>query len=326
MREVHARPHLVECVNGLVGKDAVRDVTFCQFDTRLDGLLGIRHMVMLLIAFLNVVQDLQRLLVGRGFHEHLLETAFQCPVLLNGVTVFIERGGTDALDDTPCQRRLHDIGRIHRTRSRTRTYERMNLVDKDYDVGIHLYLLEQRPYALLKLSAILRPGHNGSHVERHQAFLEEHGRGLVLGNHLRQSLDDGALSHAGFTDKDGIVLLATTQDLDDTLNLALTPHHGVELAFEGSLGEVDREVVEYRRLRVLLLLLGSRRLLPTLARCTIVRRFLVVFLKLIGQPYAVGCSVTLLLCVHQAVNVFIIHVVKFQYLFGSVAGLVVENG
>ena len=40
----------------------------------------------------------------------------------------------------------------------------MNLVDEDNNVGIVLNLLEQRPDALLKLSAIFCTGHDTGHV------------------------------------------------------------------------------------------------------------------------------------------------------------------
>ena len=70
-------------------------------------------MVMLLIMSFDVMQYLYRLLrIGR-FDEYFLETAFQCTVLLNGVTVFVKCCGTDALDGASCQCGFQDIGGIH---------------------------------------------------------------------------------------------------------------------------------------------------------------------------------------------------------------------
>ena len=74
-------------------------------------------MVVVFVSVLDVMQYLQGFFVGCRFHQYLLETTFQCSVLLNGVTVFIECGGTDALYCSACQGRLQDIRCIHASRS-----------------------------------------------------------------------------------------------------------------------------------------------------------------------------------------------------------------
>ena len=75
----------------------------------------------------------------------------------------------------------------------------MYLVNKHDDVLVLLQFLHQLAQSLLELSTILGACHDGSHVERINFFAEEHGRGVMLGNHLCQSLDDGALTDARFT-------------------------------------------------------------------------------------------------------------------------------
>ena len=136
--KMYARASLVECVDGLVGHKAVCHIAVCQFDTCHERLVRIAHVVMLLVAVLDVMEYLQRLLVGRRLHLHLLESAFQGSVLLNRVTVFVERCGSDTLDGTTCQRRFHDVGCIHRTRCRTSSDDGVNLVDEDDDVRVRL--------------------------------------------------------------------------------------------------------------------------------------------------------------------------------------------
>ena len=213
-------------------------------------------MMVVLVAVLDVVEYLQCLLVGGGFHLYLLETALQCSVLLDGVAVLVERGGTDTLDDAACQCWLHDVGGVHRTGSRTGADEGVNLVDEDDDVGVLLELFQQLAQTFLELSAVFRTGHDARHVERVDALAEEHRRGVVVGNLLCQSLDDGALADARLTDEYGVVLLASSENLHDALNLLLASHTGIELAISGGLGQVGAEVVEHRCLR-LFLLLGS---------------------------------------------------------------------
>ena len=65
---------------------------------------------------------------------------------------------------------------------------------------------------------------------------------------MGQALDDGGLAHARLADEHGVVLAAAREDLDDALDLLLAPDHRVELARAGSLGEVDAELVDGRRL------------------------------------------------------------------------------
>ena len=74
----------------------------------------------------------------------------------------------------------------------------------------------------------------------------------MFDDELSQSFDDGCLANARLTDKYGVVLLTTTENLEDTLYLVLPAHRGVELAIACSLGEVGGEVVKDGCLRLVL--------------------------------------------------------------------------
>ena len=56
--KMYARACLVEGVDGLIGHKAVCHVAVCQFDTCHEGIIRIGHMVMVLIAVLDVTQYL----------------------------------------------------------------------------------------------------------------------------------------------------------------------------------------------------------------------------------------------------------------------------
>ena len=71
---------------------------------------------MLLVAILDVLQNLQGLLRRGGFYDHLLETAVEGTIPFDGVAELVERCGTDALYGAACQCRLHDVGGIHAAR------------------------------------------------------------------------------------------------------------------------------------------------------------------------------------------------------------------
>ena len=117
MLQMYARACFVHRVNSLIGHETVVDVSGCQFDTSLDGFVSIRHMVVILIAALDVLQNLQRLVVGGWLYLYLLESALQGTVFLNRVAVLVECGGADALYGTTSQGRFQNVGRIHRTGS-----------------------------------------------------------------------------------------------------------------------------------------------------------------------------------------------------------------
>jgi len=156
-------------------------------------------MVMVLVSLLDVLQNLEGLRGRCRFDEHLLKSPFQCAVFLNRVAILVERGRSDALYGAPGKGRLHDIGGIHTAGGRSCANHRVYLIDEYNDVGILLKLFQQCPDALLKLSAILRSGHDGGHVEAHHAAVEQHRRGLSLGNELREALDNGTFTHSRFT-------------------------------------------------------------------------------------------------------------------------------
>ena len=142
MREMHARACLVEGVDGLVGEGAVGDVALCQFDTRVDGLVGVLHVVVVLVAVLDVMEYLQGLVLCGRLDEYLLEAALQGSVFLDAVAVLVKGGGTYALYGAACQRGFHDVGGIHRACCRACTDEGVDLVDEENDVGVALYLLQ----------------------------------------------------------------------------------------------------------------------------------------------------------------------------------------
>ena len=76
----------------------------------------------------------------------------------------------------------------------------------------------------------------------------------AVGDELRQPLDDRRLADARLADQHRVVLLAARQDFHDALDLLGAADGRIELALGGELGEVAAEVVERRRLGLLLAL------------------------------------------------------------------------
>ena len=228
--QMHTGTHLVHGVDGLVGECTVGDVTFCELHARCDGILGIVHMVVLLVAVLDVLQNLKGLLAVGGLYHHFLEPTLKCTVFLNAVAVLVERGGADALDGATGEGGLQDVGGIHRTWCRAGANDGVHLVDEHDDVGTLLQLLDEGLDTLLELASVFRSCHHRGEVKAHKALVEEYRRGVVLHDELGKPFHNGTLAHTGLSDENGVVLLAAAENLHHTLHLMLSAHNGVELA------------------------------------------------------------------------------------------------
>ena len=189
----------------------------------------------------------------------------------------------------------------------------MDLVDEHDHVGICLQFLHQGLQAFLKLSAILRACHHTRHIEGIDALAEEHRRRMVVGDELCQSFDDGTFTHTWLTYQDWIILLPSSQDLDDALDLLLTAHTGVESSLSSGIGEVCAERVEHGRLRGRFLLGGgcrSSRSSGTAGVSGGIRGFLEFLLVFIGQADTVSNTIIFRRIEHSH-SVFVIHIVQF---------------
>ena len=259
--QMYLRASLVESIDGLVGHESVGNVAVCQFDTSLQSLVGVLHVVMLLVAVLYVVQYLQCLLGSGRLYLYLLESALQSTVLLYALAILIQCGCTYALYGAAGQCWLHYVGSIHTAGGRTRTDDGVYLIDEYDNIWIGLKLLHQCLESLLKLSAILGAGHHARHVERVNTLAKQHRTGVTLLYQLCQSFYYSTLAHTRLTDKYRVVLLAAAQYLDYALNLAHAAHAWVKLTLGSSLCKVGAETVQYGCLRVWFLLCGSGALL-----------------------------------------------------------------
>ena len=96
-----------------------------------NGRVGDIDAMMQLVLLLQAAQDGDGRLDRRFAHQHLLETSLQGCILLDVLAVFIQRGGTHAMQFAARQCRLEHIAGVHRTLGLARTHHGVNLVDKD---------------------------------------------------------------------------------------------------------------------------------------------------------------------------------------------------
>ena len=245
--EFHAqvRSGLVHQVDGLVGQLTTGDVAVREGCGGHERVVADRHLVVGLIALLQATQNGDRVLHTRLAHEHLLETTLQGRILLDVLTVFVERGGADQAQFATGQHRLEHIARVHRAFGRTGTDDRMDLVDEGDDLAVGLLdLVKHALEAFLEFAAVLAPGHHGAQVEADEALVLQCARHVAGHDALGEAFHDGGLAHAWLADQHRVVLRAAAQNLDHTADLLIPADHRVELAFTGTGRQVGGELLQ----------------------------------------------------------------------------------
>ena len=116
----------------------------------------------------------------------------------------------------------------------------MQFIDEQDDLALLLgEVVEDRLQALLEFASELGPGDQRTHIEREQSSPLKALGHFPVDDALGQTLDDGGLADAGFTDQHRVVLGAPLQYLDGAADLVVTPDHRVELPLLGPFGHVD---------------------------------------------------------------------------------------
>ena len=119
------------------------------------------------IFFLQATQDRNRRLDARLIDQNFLEAALKRCIFFDVFAVLIERGRADAVQLTARQCRLEHVAGIHRALRFTGADHGVNLVDEKNGLAFILRQFFQHSFqALFKLTAVLRTGEQGGHIER----------------------------------------------------------------------------------------------------------------------------------------------------------------
>jgi len=242
--QVYPGACFIHCIDGLVGEIAVGHVTLSQAHTGFQRLVRILYVVVFLVSVFDVAKYLKGFLRRGGFHNDLLEATFQRSVFFDALAVFIQRGGSDALEVAPGQCRFEHIGCIHGAGGVTSPNDGVDLVDEEDDVFVALQLIENGLHALFKLASVLGAGHHGGQVQRDHALVKEYPGDLSLNDAQGQAFNDGRLSNAWITDQNRVVLFTTAQNLGQAHDFVLTTYDGVKTPFKGGFGHVVAEIIQ----------------------------------------------------------------------------------
>ncbi len=224
-------PELVDHVDRLVRELAVVDVARRKLDRRLDRFVRVADLVMILVIGLQPLQDLDRVGQRRLVHVDLLEAADERAVLLEELPVFLVGRGADAAELAGGERRLQQIGGVHRSAGRRAGADhRVDLVDEHDGVLVRLKLLDDLLQPLLEIAAIARAGEKRAHIEREDGGALQNLRHVALDDLLGEAFGDRRLADAGVAHIERVVLVAPAEHLDGALQLKLAPDQRIDLA------------------------------------------------------------------------------------------------
>ena len=155
------------------------------------------------------------------------------------LAILIQCGCTDTMQFTPCERRLEQVGRIHRAIAFARADERMHFVDEEnHAAGGLLHFVQYRLEAFFELAAEFRAGDQRAHVERKQALALQAFRDITIDYAQRETFGNGRLADAGFADQDRVVFRAARENLHRAADFLVAANDRIKLAVARILGQV----------------------------------------------------------------------------------------
>jgi hypothetical protein len=115
----------------------------------------------------------------------------------------------------------------------------VHLIDEEQDASLGgLDLVQDGLETFLEFAAILRTGHERTHVQGEERLVAEAFRDVAVDDTLGEAFDDGGLADAGLADEHGVVLGAAGKDADDAADLFVAADDGIHLARAGERGEI----------------------------------------------------------------------------------------
>ena len=231
----------IDQIDGLVRQETIRNVAIGLIDGGLDGRRVIAQHVKLFVALLDPVENSHGFLFRGRRNLDRLKPSFERSILLDGLAELSRRGGPDTLDLPPAQSRLQDVGGVQRALCRTGAHQGMQLIHEHDRIAILYKLLHDRLQPFLELAPVLGAGHDQRKVESQNSLVGQIAGHLVLDDSLRQTLDDSRLADSRLANQNRIVLGAPAENLDHPFDFIVSPHQGIQRAFNGQLGQIPTE-------------------------------------------------------------------------------------
>ena len=122
------------------------------------------------VALLQAAQDRDRVFDGRLADQDWLKAAFERGIFLDVLLVFVQRGRADRAQFAAGQRRLQNVGSVHRAFGRARANQRVQFVDEQNDLPFRLRnFFQHRLQPFFKFAAKFRAGHQRRKIQRYES-------------------------------------------------------------------------------------------------------------------------------------------------------------
>ena len=133
----------------------------------------------------------------------------------------------------------------------------MNLVDKQDNIPLTLYLVNKTLYTAFKLTTELSSCNKGSKVEEIYFLVGKIERNFSLIDSLSNTLSNGGFSYARFTDKARIIFGSSGKNLDNSCDFLISSDYSVKLSLRSLLGKIRAVAVKEFKLLGLLFFLSA---------------------------------------------------------------------
>ncbi|MNL30188.1 hypothetical protein D3C87_1519090 [compost metagenome] len=116
--------------------------------------------MVLFIVAPKALENRDAILDTRLWHDNCLEATIKRAILLNMLTIFIQRRCTNQMKLTASKRRFEHISRIECTFSSTSAHKQMQLINKDNDIFLLLQFTDHFFKAFFKFTSVFRTGYH----------------------------------------------------------------------------------------------------------------------------------------------------------------------
>ena len=245
LSEREARACGVHYADGFVRKLAACEIAMGELCGGADRFVKNSHVVVFLERANDAAQHDHALFFGGLFDFDNLEAASKRGIFFEEFFVFGPGGGGDRAQFAASQCRLEKIRGIALPCRAAGADHGVGFVNEENDGrrrGFHLF--DQPLEAILEFAFDAGASLQEREIERADGDVLERRRNIACCNTQRKTFDDGGLAHARFTGEDGIVLTATSKNVDDLADLVIAAEDGVDLPGFGIRREIDRELIE----------------------------------------------------------------------------------
>ena len=212
--------------------------------------------MVLLIVWPQPFQNFQRLFLCRFFYCHRLKSPLQSGVLFNIFTIFLQSSRSDQLYLSSGKRGFQDIGSIQSAFRAACSDYGMQLVNKKKNASVLPHFIHHISDTLFKFSSVFTSCYHTGKIQYNHPLIFYRVRNHTGYDPLCKTLGNSGFAHAGFAYQTGIILSPPAENLDNTGDLPVSSHHGIQFSFCGHSRQITAVLVKHGSAGTVFLLHG----------------------------------------------------------------------